>query len=419
MNQTVMLIIIVFCLIMSAYFSATETAFSTFNRIRVKTLADKGNKKAKSALNISEDFDKLLSTILIGNNIVNILSASLSTILFVEWINETTGPTVSTLVMTIVVLIFGEISPKSIAKEHPEQFAMFAAPLIRTMSFIFAPLNFLFKQWKKLLSLMFKPKEEENMVEEELISMVKEAEEEGEFNKEEGQIIKSAIEFTDLEIGDIFTPRVDVTSIEVSLSKEEISKVFIESGYSRIPVYEETFDNVLGILYYKDFYTHVQSGKDFKVVDLLKPVIYVTPTQKINEVLKEFQKKQLHFGVILDEFGSIAGIVTLEDILEEIVGEIWDEYDQIEDEINKVGENEYSVSGKASIVKLFNMLEIYEEVDSSTVNGFVMENVNGLPDINSEFEWNNLNIKVTNMNGKRIDRVHIIDNRDKEEVTTE
>lgn len=419
MNQTVMLIIIVFCLIMSAYFSATETAFSTFNKIRVKTLADKGSKKAKLALNVSEDFDKLLSTILIGNNIVNILSASLSTILFVEWINETTGPTVSTLVMTIIVLIFGEISPKSIAKEHPEQFAMFAAPLIRTMSFVFAPLNFLFKQWKKLLSLMFKPKEEETMVEEELISMVKEAEEEGEFNKEEGQIIKSAIEFTDLEIGDIFTPRVDVTSIDVSMSKEEISKVFIESGYSRIPVYEETFDNVLGILYYKDFYTNVQSGKSFKIIDLLKPVIYVTPTQKINEVLKEFQKKQLHFGMILDEFGSIAGIVTLEDILEEIVGEIWDEYDQIEDEINQIGENEYSVSGKASVVKLFNMLEIYEEVDSSTVNGFVMENVNGLPDIDSEFEWNNLNIKVTNMNGKRIDRVQIIDNRNKEEVTSE
>lgn len=419
MNQTVMLFIIVFCLIMSAYFSATETAFSTFNRIRVKTLADKGSKKAKLALNVSEDFDKLLSTILIGNNIVNILSASLATILFVEWFNETSGPTISTLVMTIVVLVFGEISPKSIAKEHPEQFAMFSASLIRILSFIFAPLNFVFKQWKKLLSLMFKPKEEETMVEEELISMVKEAEQEGEFNKEEGQIIKSAIEFTDLEIGDIFTPRVDVTSIDVSMSKEEISEIFIESGYSRIPVYEDNFDNMLGILYYKDFYTNMQSEKDFEIVDLLKPVIYVNPNQKINEVLKEFQKKQLHFGMILDEFGSIAGIVTLEDILEEIVGEIWDEYDQIEDEINQVNDNEYVVSGKTSIVKLFNMLEIYEEIDSSTVNGFVMENVNGLPNINSEFEWNNLNIKVTKMNGKRVDTVQIIDNRNKEEVVSD
>ena len=419
MNQTVMVFIVIFCLIMSAYFSATETAFSTFNKIRVKTLADKGSKKAKIVLNISEDFDKLLSTILIGNNIVNILSASLSTLLFIEWVGEGSGPTVSTLVMTIVVLIFGEISPKSIAKEHPEYFAMFSAPIIRAMSFVFAPLNYVFKLWKKLLSKVFKPKEEENMVEEELISMVKEAEEEEAFTKEEGQIIKSAIEFNDLEIGDIFTPRVDVTSIDVSMSKEEITKVFVESGYSRIPVYEETFDNVLGILHYKDFYINQQSGKDFKVVDLLKPVIYVTPNQKINEVLKEFQQKQLHFGMILDEFGSIAGIVTLEDILEEIVGEIWDEYDEIEDEINQIGDNEYTVSGKTSVVKLFNMLEITEEVDSSTVNGFVMENVNGLPDIDSEFEWNNLQIKVVKMNGKRIDTVHILDKRNTEEVTVE
>lgn len=419
MSQSVMLFIIVFCLIMSAYFSATETAFSTFNKIRVKTFADKGSKKAKLALNVSEDFDKLLSTILIGNNIVNILSASLATILFVEWFNEATGPTISTLVMTIVVLIFGEISPKSIAKEHPEQFAMFSAPLIRALSFVFAPLNFLFKQWKKLLSMMFKVKEEESMVEEELISMVKEAEEEGEFDKEEGQIIKSAIEFNDLEIGDIFTPRVDVTAINSSLTKDEINKVFMESGYSRIPVYEETFDNVLGILYYKDFYNHQQSKKEFNVVDLLKPVIYVTPNQKINEVLKEFQQKQLHFGMILDEFGSVAGIVTLEDILEEIVGEIWDEYDQIEDEINQVSDNEYEVSGKTSIVKLFNMLEIFDEIDSSTVNGFVMENVNGLPNIDSEFEWNNLKIKVTKMNGRRVDTVRIVDNRNAEEVVGE
>lgn len=418
MNQTVMIFVVVFCLIMSAYFSATETAFSTFNRIRVKTLADKGSKKAKMVLNISEDFDKLLSTILIGNNIVNILSASLSTLLFIEWVGEGSGPTVSTLVMTIVVLIFGEISPKSIAKEHPEYFAMFSAPLIRTLSVVFAPLNYLFKLWKKLLSKMFKPSEEENMVEEELISMVKEAEE-GEFNKEEGQIIKSAIEFNDLEIGDIFTPRVDVTSIDVSMSKEEITKVFVETGYSRIPVYEDTFDNVLGILHYKDFYVHQQTGKKFEIVELLKPVIYVTPNQKINEVLKEFQQKQLHFGMILDEFGSIAGIVTLEDILEEIVGEIWDEYDEIEDEINQIGDNEYAVSGKTSVVKLFNMLEISEEVDSSTVNGFVMENVNGLPNINSEFEWNNLQIKVIKMNGKRIDTVHILDKRNIEEPVGE
>lgn len=419
MNQTTLLFIIILCLIMSAYFSATETAFSTCNKIRLKTLADKGSKKARMALKVSEDFDTLLSTILIGNNIVNILCASLSTILFIEWVGAASGPSLSTAVLTIVVLIFGEISPKSIAKEHPEQFAMFSAPLIRTLSIICKPVNFLFKQWKKLLSLIFKPKEEEKMMEEELISMVKEAEEEGELNKEEGQIIKSAIEFTDLEVGDIFTPRVDVTAIDISSTVEEIAQVFAETGYSRIPVYKDTFDNVLGILHYKDFYNKLQSKKEFKIKDLLKPVLYVTPNQKINDVLKLFQRKQLHFGMILDEFGSVAGIVTLEDVLEEIVGEIWDEYDEVEDEINKIDDNEYLVSGKTSVVKLFNVLEVEEEVDSSTVNGFVMENVNGLPNMNSEFVWNKLNIKVTKMDGKRIGKVKIIDNRNLEEVGVE
>ena len=420
MSTTTTLFIIVICLILSAYFSATETAFSTFNRIRIKTLAEKGNKRAKLALKLGDNFDTLLSTILIGNNIVNILGASLCTTLFITWINETSGPTVSTLVMTIIVLIFGEITPKSVAKEHPEQFAMFAASFINTLSYIFAPLNYVFKQWKKLVTKIFKSKEDEESIrEEELLSIVKEAEEEGDLDKDEGQIIKSAIEFNDLEIGDIFTPRVDVTAIDESMSEEEISEIFMESGYSRIPVYKENFDNIIGILYYKDFYRSQKKNKTFNLQKMLKPVIYVTQNQKINDVLKEFQKKQMHFGVILDEFGSISGIVTLEDILEEIVGEIWDEYDEIEDEINQVSEKEYLVSGKTSIVKLLNLLEIDEEVDSLTVNGFVMENVSGLPNINSEFEWNNLNIKVVKMNGKRIDSVQIIDNRTTEEAVSE
>ena len=419
MSETVSIIIVLVCLVFSAYFSATETAFSTVNRARLKAQADKGDKTAKSVLKLSDDFDTMLSTILIGNNIVNILSASLATLLFVSWINETTGPTVSTVVMTIVVLIFGEVTPKSIAKEHPEKFAAFAAPLLKTLMVIFMPLNWIFKQWKKLLSKLFKANEEEKMTEEELISIVKEAEEEGEFDKDEGQIIKSAIEFNDLEVGDIFTPRVDVTAIASDLSNDEVAKVFVDTGYSRIPVYKDEFDNVIGILYYKDFYAAKEREKNFDIVDLLKPVIYLTKNQMINDVLKQFQEKQLHFGVILDEFGSIAGVVTLEDIVEEIVGEIWDEHDQIENEIKQVSETEYIVSGKTSIVKLFNLLEVYseesEEVDSLTVNGFVMESLNCIPAAGMEFEWEGFNVKVLKMNGKRIDTVRIIDNRVKEE----
>lgn len=410
MNE-VYIIIIVSCLILSAVFSATETAFSTLNRLRIKALADKGNKKAKLILKLLDDYNSLITTILIGNNIVNILSASLSTLLFVSWLGEQTGPTVSTVILTVVVLIFGEISPKTIAKEHPEAFAMFVVRFINTLKFIFTPFNALFSLWKKLLSKIFKAKEEESMVEEEILSLVKEAEEEGDLDKDESDIIKSAVEFTELEVGDVFTPRIDVTAISIEESNEDINKMFLESGYSRIPVYGEQFDDMLGILYYKDFYKAYSQNKDTNIKDILKPVLYVTANQKISDVLKDFQKKQLHFGMMLDEFGSIAGIVTLEDIVEEIVGEIWDEHDQIEREIIQTGEKEYTVIGKTSIVKLFNLLGIDNEEDFLTVTGWAMHCLEGIPTSGAEFDYEGLHVKVVKANPKRVESVIVTDNR--------
>ncbi len=409
MNTTVSIIIILFCIVMSAYFSATETAFSTLNKTRIKALADKGSKRAQKVLKIADDFDGMLSTILIGNNIVNILSASLATILFVHWIDDKSGPTVSTVVMTIVVLIFGEISPKSIAKEHPEQFAMFSSRLLSFFMIILKPINFIFRQWKKLLSLIFKTRKEESMTEEELMTIIKEAEQVGDLDKDEGQIIKSAIEFNDLEVGDILTPRMDVTAIDINMPVNEISKIFIETGYSRLPVYEGDFDVIIGVLYYKDFYImHQTNTKEVK--DILKPVIFATKNQKIHDLMKEFQNKQLHFAVIIDEFSSVLGIVTLEDVIESIVGEIWDEHDQKEDEIKQINDNTYLVSGKTSIKKLFNLLDINEEVESHIVNGWVMEELDTVPQVGMEFNKFGLNIKVIGMNGRIIDSVEIIKN---------
>ncbi len=409
MNTTVSIIIILFCIVMSAYFSATETAFSTLNKTRIKALADKGSKRAQKVLKIADDFDGMLSTILIGNNIVNILSASLATILFVHWIDDKSGPTVSTVVMTIVVLIFGEISPKSIAKEHPEQFAMFSSRLLGLFMIILKPINFIFRQWKKLLSLIFKTRKEESMTEEELMTIIKEAEQVGDLDKDEGQIIKSAIEFNDLEVGDILTPRMDVTAIDINMPVNEISKIFIETGYSRLPVYEGDFDVIIGVLYYKDFYImHQTNTKEVK--DILKPVIFATKNQKIHDLMKEFQNKQLHFAVIIDEFSSVLGIVTLEDVIESIVGEIWDEHDQKEDEIKQINDNTYLVSGKTSIKKLFNLLDINEEVESHIVNGWVMEELDTVPQVGMEFNKFGLNIKVIGMNGRIIDSVEIIKN---------
>jgi CBS domain containing-hemolysin-like protein len=253
------------------------------------------------------------------------------------------------------------------------------------------------------------------MTEEELISIIEEAEEDGDIDKEESNLIKSAIEFGDLEVGDIFTPRIDITALPVGASKETVAKVFAESGYSRLPVYDESIDNIVGILYYKDFYT-VAYKANVPLHEIIKPVIYVATTQPVNELMKELQEKQLHMAVVTDEFGSTAGIVTLEDILEEIVGEIWDEHDEIIEEIKELSENEYLVSGKANTDKLFDTLDITleEETDSVTVSGWAMEALGRIPEVGDVFEDRGLKVEVLEMDGRRIENVHITDLRENE-----
>lgn len=405
-SNTVSLVIIILCIILSAYFSATETAFSSLNRIRLKNMAEKGNKKAALVLRLSDNYDSLLSTILIGNNIVNILSASLATLLFVSILGEDAGASVSTAVTTIVVLIFGEVSPKSIAKESPEKFAMFSAPFLKVLIVILTPANFLFKQWKKLLSLLFKASEDRSITEEELLTIVEEAEQGGGIDKEEGTLIRSAIEFNELEAIDIFTPRIDVVSIPVDMPKEKVAKVFSETGFSRLPVYANDTDHIIGILYQKDFYNHIYHC-DKQICDNVRPVIYITKNKKIDDLLKELQQKKLHLAVILDEFGSMMGIITLEDILEELVGEIWDEHDEVVHEIEPISQQEYIVSGKANVEKLFEYLHKEQEFDVLTVNGWVMEMLGRVPAEGDYFESENLKVKVLQMTGKRIEKIHI------------
>ena len=401
-----LLVIIAVCVIMSAYFSATETAFSSLNKIRLKTMAEDGNKKAQRALKVADNFDSLLSSILIGNNIVNILASSLSTIFFIKLIkgNESLATTISTVVLTVVILIFGEISPKSIAKESPEKFAIFSAPIISFFVAIFTPLNWIFKQWKKLLSKIIKAEEEVGITEEELISIIEEAEEDGNFEKNETELIKSAIEFNELEVGDIFTPRIDIAAIKLEASHEEIAAVFKNTGYSRLPVYSDDLDNIVGILYYKDFFTK----EFFSIESIMKPVIFVTKTRNVNELMNELQEKKLHLAVVTDEYGSTAGIVTLEDILEEIVGDIWDEHDRVEVDVNQIGENEYIISGKANISKVFDEIEIDVEPEALTVNGWAMDALARIPAEGDEFEADGLSAKVLKMNGRRIENLHIV-----------
>ena len=407
-NNVVSIIIIVFCVIMSAYFSATETAFSSLNRIRIKNMAEKGNKKAALVMRLSKDYDRLLSSILIGNNIVNIASTSIATILFVSLLGEEAGASVSTVAMTVIVLIFGEVSPKSIAKENPEAFAMLSAPILSFFITILKPFNFFFIQWKKLLSLVFKAKSDALITDEELLTIVEEAEQEGGIDEDEGTLIRSAIEFNDLRAGDIFTPRIDIIAVEKGVdSDDDVEEAFTENGFSRLPVFEESIDNIVGIIHEKDFHKLVY-GKAGTLDDIIKPAIYITKSKKAGSLLKEMQREKMHMAVIIDEFGGTVGIVTMEDILEEIVGEIWDEHDKVTTDISQISDTEYVVSGGADIEDVLETFGIDREMEIVSVNGWVMEQLRKIPEAGDQFTYENLEVTVLKVNGKRVDTLRIV-----------
>ena len=405
--MNISLIIIVCCIIMSAYFSATETAFSSLNRVRMKSLAEKGNKRAALVLRLSENYDSLLSTILIGNNIVNITSTSVATVLFVRLLGEERGSSLSTLVMTIVVLIFGEVSPKSLAKEVPENFALFSAPILRVLVIILSPANFLFGQWKKLLSLIFKFSRENGITEEELLIMVEEAKQDGGIDEQEGTLIRSAIEFSDLTAEDVLTPRIDVAAVPADATQEEIADIFTETGFSRLPVYRENVDNIVGIIYQKDFYNQIYHTER-KLEEIIRPALFIAMGKKVGQLLKELQQKKMHIAVVLDEFGGTAGIVTLEDILEELVGEIWDEHDKVVQEVEQISDREYLVMGSANVEKLFERLGKEREFDVLTVSGWVMEVAEKIPAGGEQFRFEDLEITVLEMDDKRVEKVRIV-----------
>ncbi|MBR3756092.1 MAG: HlyC/CorC family transporter, partial [Firmicutes bacterium] len=315
--------IIIACLIMSGYFSATETAFTSLNRVRMKNLVNTGDERAKKVLDLEENYDNLLSTILVGNNLVNIALTSVATLMFVDLLGAY-GPTVSTIVITIVVLIFGEISPKSLAKEHPEKFSMFSAPILQFFMVILKPVNWIFAQWKKLLAKLFKANDNRGITEDELLTIVEEAKTEGSIQEEQSELIQNAIEFNDLEAWDVITPRVDIKAIEIDSTKKEVAKMFLETGFSRLPVYDGDLDKILGVLNQKDFHNHIAGSKK-TISDFVKPVVYVAGSMKAAVLLKKLQMSKSHIAIIVDEYGGTAGLVTMEDIIEELVGDIYDE----------------------------------------------------------------------------------------------
>ncbi|MBQ3115850.1 MAG: HlyC/CorC family transporter [Clostridia bacterium] len=420
--STGLFIAILALILMSAFFSSTETAFSCANKIKLRSLATNGNKRAKKVLDLAEDnYDKFISSVLIGNNIVNLSATTLATIFFAGLIADgNTSALVSTAVMTAGVLIFGEITPKFIAKTYPEKLSMGFYPIIKLFYYVFYPLNLIFGGWKWLLSKVFRLKTEEVVTEDEIMTIVEEAEEDGTLNTEETKLIRSVIEFDDLEVGDILVPRVNIVAIDVSSTMEEIRKVFDNEGYSRIPVYKDSVDTIIGTIHQKDFYTAYLRGK--KGIDgIMQNAFYTTEHAKISDLLRQLQKKKVHIAVVLDEYGGTLGIVTLEDILEELVGEIYDEHDEEVHHYKQIDENVYLVNGNAPLSETFEFFELdkdeEEEFEASTVSGWIIEMLGEIPRVGATVTHKNLDVEVTKSTVKKIIQVKVIKNQIETEET--
>ena len=394
------------CLLLSAYFSATETAFSSASTTRLKTLAEKGNANAALACRLLEQYDRLLSTILIGNNIVNIATASIGTVLFVRHYGDA-GATISTVVVTVVVLIFGEISPKSIAKDCAERFAMFSAPILRVLIWVLLPLNLLFSLWKRLLAKAFRLNGESKMSQEELLMLVDEVQQGGSIDKSEGELLRNAIEFSEQQARDILIHRVDLAALPVAASREEAAALFTDTKYSRLLVYQDSIDHILGTIHRKDFYVGCGvTGKP--IAELLSPTIFVPENEPISLLLKKMQRAKTHVAVVVDEYGGTCGIVTMEDILEELVGEIWDEHEQEDIPIRETAEHTYLVDAGMDFDDFADFFHLKTDSEMVSVSGWVMERCGGVPESGDRFTYDDLDVLVTKVDHHRIEELRVI-----------
>ena len=372
-------------------------------------MAQNGNRRAKAALALAEDYDRLITTILIGNNIVNIAASSLATSLFLVLLNNQTNlaTTASTVVMTVVILIFGEVSPKAIAKESPESLAMTFAPVLRILCTIFTPFAVFFSALKGLLTKLFETENSESYIEEELMTMVEEAESEGDMEHHEGELIRSAIEFNDdRDVLSVLTPRVDVTAIEDTATMDEAAEVFRASGYSRVPVYHEDMDHIVGILNEKDFYLRQHQGVT-NITEIMKPPVYAPSTLKLSKLLKLFQAQKTHLIIVLDEFGGTEGIATMEDVLEELVGEIYDEHDDVEQDTLIMDDGSQLVDGSMQLSELLDKLGVEDIYNAETVGGFAAEVLGIIPFVGAEFETDEIRGLVTQMEKRRVTQVRV------------
>lgn len=415
---TVYIIVIVILVLLSAFFSGTETAYTSANKIKLKSMESAGKKRAGKVLKQIDNYERLLSTLLIGNNVVNITMSSISVLLFVELCNGKydLATTLSTIIITVIVLIFGEITPKCIAKELPEKTAMAVSPIITGLSVLLYPLNMIFAGWKWLLKKIFRLDNKSSITEDELITMVEEAENEGGLDEHESKLIRSAIEFEDLDVGDIMVPRIKVISTEDDATMEEIYVKFRENGFSRMPVYHDSIDSIVGIIHEKDFFALYHDNKN-DLRSIIQNSVCLSVNMKISAALRQMQRDKVHMAVVVDEFGGTAGIITMEDILEELVGEIWDEHDEVEELCIKNSDDEFTIKGEYGLFDAFDAMEVdpKEEFESTTVGGWVTEILKKIPEKGEVVDYKCFNITITDATNKSVEEVKIKIDREYDE----
>ncbi|MBO5377630.1 MAG: HlyC/CorC family transporter [Ruminiclostridium sp.] len=399
-------------IVFSAFFSASETAYTSANKIRLRSKAENGKKSAARALKIIEKYDKTLTTILIGNNIVNILTSSLATVLFIDLLKDADkGSVASTVVVTIVVLIFGEILPKTLAKSHAESFACGISGIMSFLMTVFTPLSAVFILLQKGANKLFASKNKEvSMTEQELISIIDEIEDEGVLEEQEGSLVRSALEFDETIVSEVITPRVNIVAVEINSDTEKVKDLFIKEQYSRLPVYEKTVDHIVGVITQHDFFEKIVRGESFTISDIMQDTLHIPNLMKISDVLKQMQKNKLHLAVVVDQYGGTEGIVTLEDIIEELVGEIWDESDEITAPVKFISETVFETSGEVSqndFNRFFEAraMDFRIDTESNTVGGWLFELFGRIPEENDSIRTDDFIITVKSLEDFRVGTV--------------
>ena len=397
--------LVVAMMVFSALFSGTETAYSSVNKLRLKNYESQGNKKAAKALKLANRFDEVLTAVLIGNNIVNIAASSVSTLLFVS-IFGSKGAGISTAVITVLVLVFCEVLPKSYAKKNAENISLaFASPLW-ALVILLKPFVWLLN---KLSSLFSKGDEAPTVTEDELKYMIDEIEEEGVIEEQESELVKSALEFDEISVEEILIPRVKMIGVDVTDTIDEIKATFSREMYSRLPVYEKSLDNILGIITNKAFFKMlIEGGSDIR--GIIQEVPHIADTKLISEAMRSMQRSKVHLAIVTDQYGGTKGMITLEDIIEELVGEIYDEDDEIITNIVKLGENKYECAGDVNIGDLLETLGLDEDMiitEYSTVGGWITEILEHIPEAGESAEAGVFRLTAAEVSEQSVEKVII------------